>query len=437
MQLIQQIQTLDFPAPLPETLLAVEQHFDAPRVEDVAAAAQQALETSGLLERIPPDARVAVGTGSRGVANLAVIVKAVIDRLKKAGCRPFIVPAMGSHGGATPEGQTALLAEMGVTPANMGVEVRATMEVVQIGQIPAGPPLFQDKYSAEADCTLLINRIKPHTDFHGQLESGLAKMAVIGLGKRHGATAMHAWGAAGFQQFLAPAGRIYQANTNLIGGLAILENAYDETAEIVGLTAAEIGGAKESQLLEKARGLMASLPFPEIDVLVLRQIGKNISGTGMDTNIVGRLMIPRQPENSGGPDIALIVVLDLTEETHGNAAGIGLANLTTARVIQKVDWVATYTNAVTSGIFGMQRASLPITLADDRRALQVALRCCGQPPPAARLVFIKDTLALDRLWVSSSLRPVVEARPNLSVVEEVPLAFAAGGAIVSPWHLND
>lgn len=437
MQLIQQIQNLDFPAPLPETLLAVKQHFDAPRVDDVAAAAQEALETSRLLERIPPDARVALGIGSRGVANLAVIVKAVIDRLKTAGCQPFIIPAMGSHGGATPEGQTALLAEMGVTPADMGAEVRATMEVVQVGQIPNGPPLFQDKYSAEADCTLLINRIKPHTDFHAPLESGLAKMAVIGLGKRHGATAMHTWGVAGFQQFLAPAARIYQTNTNLIGGLAIVENAYDETAEIVGLTVAEIGGAKESQLLEKARGLMASLPFSEIDVLVLRQIGKNISGTGMDTNIVGRVMIPRQPENFDGPDIALIVALDLTEETHGNAAGIGLANLTTARVFQKIDWAATYTNAVTSGIFGMQRVSLPITLADDRRVLQVALHCCGQPPSAARLVFIQDTLALDRLWISSSLRPVVEARPHVTIVEEIPLAFTANGTMASPWSFKD
>jgi hypothetical protein len=181
---------------------------------------------------------------------------------------------------------------------------------------------------------------------------------------------------------------------------------------------------------------MASLPFPEIEVLVVRQIGKNISGTGMDTNVIGRLMIPRQPEPVGGPDIALIVALDITAESFGNAAGSGLANVTTARVANKTDWVATYTNAITSGIFGMLRSALPLTMADDRRALQVALRGCGTTAEAARLVFIQDTLKLDRLWVSSNLRPAVEAHPRLAVVGETPLSFAANGTMVSPWQLD-
>ncbi len=433
--LFDQIQALHFPAPLPPHLLVVEHHFDAPQVADVAQAARQALETGGLLAALKPEARVAVGVGSRGIANLPVIVKAVIDRLKAAGASPFVFPAMGSHGGATAEGQQALLADMGVTPEHIGAEVRATMEVVEIGRLPDGPALFQDANAAAADHTLLINRIKPHTDFHGPLESGLAKMALIGQGKQRGAAALHALGAAGFRQFLAPAARLYEAKTNLIGGLAVLENAYDQTAEMAGLAAAEIGGPREMALLEKARSLMAALPFPEIDMLVIRQIGKNISGTGMDTNIVGRVMIPRQPEDFGGPDVALIVVLDITPESHGNAAGMGLANMTTARVVRKVDWTATYTNSVTSGIFGMFRVSMPITLADDERVLQAALRCCGQSPAAARLVFIQDTLTLDRLWVSPSLRPIVEARPNLEIVGEVPLTFAAG-VMSSPWRLE-
>lgn len=437
MQFLEQIQSLDFPAALPESLLLVEQHFDAPQVKDVAAAAQTALAESGLLTTMTPGATVAVGVGSRGIANLPVIVRAVIERLRQDGFKPFIVPAMGSHGGATAEGQRALLAELGVTADSVGAEIRATMEVTQIGQIPGGPPLFQDVVSAAADYTLLLGRVKPHTDFRGQLESGLAKMALIGLGKQRGAAVLHAWGVAGFQRFLAPAARLYETHSNLIGGLAILENAYDQTAEVVGLTAAEIGGSKEVQLLERAKALLASLPFPEIEVLVVRRLGKDISGTGMDTNIIGRLMIPRQPENFGNVDIAVIAVLDLTEATHGNANGIGLANVMTARVVQKIDWAVTYTNAVTAGIFGMQRSSLPLTMPTDRQALQVALRGCAQPiTEAARLVFISDTLALDRLWVSPNMRPLVEAHPRLTLVDEVPLSFTTRGNMITPWELD-
>jgi hypothetical protein len=436
MQLFEQIQTLDFPAPLPERLLLVEQRFDAPRVDDVAAATRQALEQSELLHRIPPGATVGVGAGSRGIANIALIVKTVVARLREAGLQPFVFPAMGSHGGATAEGQRMVLRELGITEESVGAEIRATMEVKQIGQLPDGPPLFQDLVSASADAVLLVGRVKPHTDFRSHIESGLAKMAVIGLGKQHGAAIMHRLGAAGFKRFLEPAARIYEANTNLAGGLAILENAYDQTAEIVGLVAPEIGGPREARLLERAKSLMASLPFPEIDVLVVRQLGKNISGTGMDTNIIGRLMIPREPETFGGPDVAVITVLDLTPETHGNATGIGLANITTARVAAKTDWAAMYTNAITSGIFGMWRVSLPITMADDRRAMQIAMRCCGREPEAARMVFIRDTLTLDRLWVSPNLRAEVEAHPRLSVVDEAPLSFDEGGVMLEPWKLE-
>lgn len=435
MKLMEQIQTLDFPARLPERLLVVEQRFDAPKVPDVAVAARQALEESGMLARMSPGQTVAVGAGSRGIANLPIIVRAVVDRLKEAGLHPYVVPAMGSHGGATPEGQIEMLAQLGVTEESAGVEIRATMEVKQIGQIPDGPPLYQGLDSMAADHAILVSRIKPHTDFRSHLESGPSKMCVIGWGKQVGAALMHAGGGANFQRYLEPAARIYAANTNFAGAICPLENAYDETAEIAGLTAEEVGTEREAKLLEKAKALMASLPFPEIDVLAVRQLGKNISGTGMDTNIIGRLMIPRQPEAFGNVDIAVIAVLDLTEETHGNVSGLGLANVTTARVANKIDWVATYTNGVTSGIFGMFRVSLPITMADDRRALSVALRGCAMPQESARMVFIRDTLTLDKLWVSPSLRQAVLAHPRLTLVDEVPLAFDDAGAMVSPWRL--
>ena len=436
MRLLDQIQSLNFSAPLPPTLLAVEQKFDSAQLADLAATTRRALTNAELVARMQPGASVAIGVGSRGIANLSLIVRTTVDALREAGLKPFIVPAMGSHAGATAEGQTKMLANLGVTEETVGAEIRATMEVAQVGQLPGGPPLFQGRDSLAADYTLLINRVKVHTAFRAQIESGLAKMEVIGLGKQQGASLMHNLGVPAFQNYLAPAARIYEAETNVIGGLAIVENAYDETAEIMGLSADEIGGPKEETLLVRSKSLMPSLPFPEIEVLVVRQAGKNISGTGMDPNILGRLFIPRQPENFGGPDIALIALLDLTETTHGNANGMGLANVITARLAQKIDWQATYTNALTAGILGMQRTAMPITMPSDEQALQIALRNCGYSAAEARLVLIQDTLTLDRLWVSPNLRAQVETHERLSVVEEMPLAFDDAGAMQSPWHLG-
>lgn len=436
MNFYQQIEQVNFPAPLPHTLLRVEQRFDAPKVDDIAAATTAALNQSGLLSGIDPGHSVAIGVGSRGIANLAEIVKVTVDVLKAQGAEPFIIPAMGSHAGATAEGQTEMLANLGVTAESTGAEVRATMEVMEVGQLDDGPPVYQDVISADADHVLLINRVKAHTSFRSEIESGLAKMAVIGLGKQHGAATMHAKGVEGLKTYLAPAARIYEANTNLRGGLAIVENAYDETAEIVGLTAAEIGAQKEAQLLEKAKSLMASLPFAEIDVLVVRELGKNISGTGMDTNVIKRLKIPRQQEPTDGPDIATITVLDLTEATHGNSNGMGLANVITARLAQKVDWQAIYTNSLTSGVLGMWRASMPMTMADDRRAIQAAVLGYGGAAEEARLVFIPNTLALDELWVSPNLSDEVENHPRLSALEEVALTFDDGGMMQSPWTMS-
>ncbi len=436
MQLLEQIPQLDFPADLPDSLLSVKQVFDAPDVGDIRAAAKRALKEGGLLARMKPGASVAVGVGSRGIANLPIIVKATIEGLREAGMQPFALPAMGSHGGATAEGQKTMLAELGVTEESIGAEIRAPMEVKEIGRIPDGPPLFQDVISAAADHCLLVSRVKPHTDFRSHLESGPSKMCVIGWGKQYGAAIMHGGGGANFQKYLAPAARIYEQNTNFVGALAVVENAYDGTAKIEGLTADKVGLAPEEKLLEEAKSLMASLPFPEIDVLVVRQLGKNISGTGMDTNIISRLMIPRQPEAFGNVDIAVIVVLDLTEETHGNACGMGLANVMTARIAKKIDWISTYTNTITSGIFGMYRTSMPMTIADDKRALQVAVRGCARPWADARIVFIQDTLTLDHLWVSPNLRKEVEAHPRLSIKEETPLQFGAQGNLLCPWALS-
>jgi len=435
----QQIDSIHFPAPLPKTLLAVEQHFDAPSVGNVAEATVNALTESGLLDKMEAGGSVAVGVGSRGIANLSTIVKTTVDTLKSRDLHPFVIPAMGSHAGATAEGQTEMLANLGVTSASVGAEIRATMDVTQIGDVSeivaGGPPLYQDVYSVDASHTLLINRIKAHTSFRGSIESGLAKMCAIGLGKQFGAADFHRQGVKALKTYLAPAARIYERNTNVVGGLAIVENAYDDTAEIVGLSAAEIGAEREAALLVRAKSLMASLPFSAIDVLVVRELGKNISGTGMDTNVIGRCKIPRQPENFGGPDIGTIAVLDLTAQSHGNANGMGLANVTTARLTRKIDWQAIYTNSLTSGVLGMWRASMPLAMADDARAIQAALLGCAEPPEEAKIVLIRNTLALDTMWVSASLRAEVDAHPRLSVLDEVALSFD-DGIMVSPWEME-
>jgi antitoxin (DNA-binding transcriptional repressor) of toxin-antitoxin stability system len=418
-------------------LLEVRQTFDGPRVDDLVGATRRALEASGLLARINAGDSVAVGVGSRGIANIVTIARAAVDRLKEHGARPFIVAAMGSHGGATAEGQRELLAGMGITEASMGCELRITMEVKEIGRIPGGPALHQDIYSAAADHTILISRIKPHTDFRGKLESGPSKMEVIGLGKRHGAEMMHAWATEGFQRFLAPAARVYEANTNVRGAIAIIENACEETAEIVGLTADQIGTEVEERLLQKAKSLMMSLPFKSMDILVIREMGKNISGAGMDPNVIGKLEVNRQPEPEDRNDIGALVLLDLTEATHGNASGIGLANVTTARVVRKIDFIATYTNAITATTFGLKRSVIPITMADDRRALEVAVRCCGAPPDREpTFVFARNTLAVEHLWMSPNLRPQIEAHPRLTILGETPLAFDECGCMVSPWRME-
>ncbi len=430
----EQIRRLDFPAPLPEELLAVAQHFDAPRVDDVVASTREAMRT--LTARIERDATVAVGVGSRGIAHLPAIVRTVIEALRECGARPFVMPAMGSHGGATTDGQIGVLARLGVTPDSVGAEIRATMEVRAIGQLPGGPVLYQDVLSAAADHTVLVNRIKPHTNFHGELESGLSKMCVIGLGRQRGAFAMHVYGGAGFRRWLAPAARVYQAETNLVGGLAIVENARDETAVIAPLTASEIGTPREMELLRRARALMASIPFAHVEVLVVKEIGKDVSGNGMDTNIINRMLMPRTPEPAEGVDVAVIAALDLTRETHGNASGIGLANVTTQRLVDKTDWETTYTNAITSGIFGMFHTAVPLTLPDDRRALQVAVRGCGQPYDTARWVLIENTLRLDVIWASKNLRGEIQAEPHLEILGEVPLTFDERGVMTSPWKME-
>jgi hypothetical protein len=342
---------------------------------------------------------------------------------------------MGSHGGATAPGQLEMLNGLGVTEAAIGCEMRATMDTQEIGEILDGPKLYQGLDSMAADHALLISRIKPHTDFRGPVESGPSKMCVIGWGKIQGASIMHSYAGPGFRKYLMDIARVYEANTNFIGCVAVIENAYDEPGEIFGMTAAEVGSEVEVQAQARSKRYMASIPFEHVDVLVVKEMGKNISGAGMDPNILGRLLVIREQETYGPPDLGTICVLDLTEESHGNAAGLGMANATTLRLVNKIDYYATVTNGVTSGTFGPMRGGIPWTFADDKRAISAAVRTCGQPWATAKICFIENTLRLSKIWISPSLRAEAEAHPRLTISHEVPLHFNECGAMSRPWEM--
>lgn len=359
---------------------------------------------------------MAVGVGSRGITNIGAIVRAVLDVLRAAGAKPFIFPAMGSHGGATPEGQTEVLASYGITESSTGAPIRASMEVREIGIAECGACVFGSVAALEADHIVLINRIKPHTDFFGSLGSGLVKMSVIGLGKKIGAESMH--GAAsrlGHERVIRDMARVALSKTRILCGVAILEDQRHETNAIEVIPANEIE-SREGPLLEQARELMPRLPFEEIDLLIVDRIGKNISGAGLDPNVVGRgvngYLSSLAREGRSAPFIRRIFVRDLTPETHGNAIGIGMADITTTRLAKSIDLNITYTNALTA--LTPQSAKIPIYFETDRECVERALISLAiEDTSAARVVRISDTLNLATMEISQSLAP--EIRGDLVV----------------------
>lgn len=404
----------------------VRQRVDAPRVDDVEATARVEVETSlARIDRQP--GRIAVGVGSRGIANLEAIVRATVAALRAGGWDPFIVPAMGSHGAATADGQAEVLAGYGITEERVGAPVRATMETRVVGELEDGTPYHVDRLAVEAGACFLVARVKPHTSFRGPVESGPAKMAAIGLGKQPGAALMHNAGSAGLTRRVPQGPRVLERAGILVGALAVVENQRDETALLRGLAAAEVGAEAESELLERARRLMPRLPFGRVDVLVVDRMGKDISGTGMDTNVINRFRIVGQAE-SGEPLITAIAVMDLTEATHGNGMGIGNADYVPARLLAKLDLAAVYTNALTAGPIAIQRPNLPMVMADGRDTIRAALTATGVPPGEARLAWIHDTLHTEVLGVSAAL--LAAHAGELEVLREPrPLPFDAAGEL--------
>jgi hypothetical protein len=393
-------------------------------VSDVAGVVRAQLERER--DAFPRRGTVAIGVGSRGVANLADIVKAAVGTLQGWGLSPFIVPAMGSHGGATASGQQQLLEDYGVTAAAMGCDIRSSMDIVALDPGDLPHELFMDRHAHGADGVLLINRIKPHTDFHGSYESGLAKMAVIGLGKERQAIEMHRFGVPGLRDGIPRAAARVLASGRILGGIGVVENAYDETMAIEMLPASQLL-AGEPALLDLARANMPSLPVADLDVLIVDRLGKNISGTGMDTNVIGRMRIAGEPEPAS-PRIRALVVTDLTAASHGNATGTGLADVTTRRLFEKVDVGVTYTNVFTSGF--PERGKIPIVAPTDADAYSCALRACGPLAPGTeRVARIQDTLHLGEIYVSAAVRDELRGRSDVEIVGDEEEMFGEDGAL--------
>ncbi|MBC8075683.1 MAG: DUF2088 domain-containing protein, partial [Chloroflexales bacterium] len=361
-----------------------------------------------------------VTAGSRGIRDIAAALRAAVAWLREQGAEPFLVPAMGSHGGATAAGQITMLAELGVTEQSVGCTILSSMEVVELGRLDDGTPVYMDRNAATADGVLVVNRIKPHTDFHAEIESGLGKMCAVGLGKRRGAETVHNRGANGLRTRLPHMARLSVERGKVLGGIALIENAAEHTAEVHFLAPHEIAGAREAALLAHAKTMIGRLPFDQLDVLVIDEIGKNISGCGIDTNVVGRMRMPGQADPPA-PRITAIVALDITEASHGNAAGVGVADLIAARLARKIDFAATYINGITSGTGGLMRMSLPMILPTARDAVATALRMVGVPElDHIRLARIPNTLHLGEIFVSAPLLDEVRANDALELLGEAP-----------------
>lgn len=403
----------------------VRREFPRPRVEEVEDELRRQCARPEIRKKLRPGMRVAITAGSRGISDIPKVLETLVGIVRGAGAEPFIVPAMGSHGGATAEGQLEVLESLGVTERSVGAPIRSSMETVEIGRTPHGILVYMDRLAAQADGVVVVGRIKQHTDFHSEIESGLLKMAAIGLGKHAGALELHARGIPGIRDHMVEAGSFVFSSGKILFGVALVENAYEETA-ILEVILPEAVIEREKALLRRARNLAPKLPAEEIDVLFVDELGKNYSGTGMDTNVIGRYRIPgvEEPES---PKVRYIIVGDLSEASHGNALGVGLADFTTKRLFEKMDFAATNQNVLTSTF--VERGKIPLILENDREALEAAVRCnWGVPPERARFVRIPNTLDLRYALVSENLLEEVLAAGDAEIVDgPAELSFDGSG----------
>ncbi len=407
----------------------IAQAFNRTSVEDIEETIREELVKLKLREKLRPGHRVAITAGSRGISQIPLILKTLVNHLRHLGGRPFLFPAMGSHGGATAEGQVALLRHYGITEEIIGAPIFSSMEVIELGKTESGIPVYMDRHAFEADHIVVVNRIKPHTKFKGPVESGLMKMMAIGMGNQKGAEVTHRAAIDyGFPKIIEEVATVVMRRTSILFGLGIIENGYDETARLVALLPEEIR-SREPDLLSQAKAWMPKLPFHQIDLLIVDEMGKDVSGVGMDPNVTGRNrdILGTFPHPTM---VKRLFVRDLTPASHGNAIGIGLADLTTKRLVEKIDPRATYTNCITA--ISLEKASIPMTFETDQEAIAIALGSIGLiPAHRARIVRIKNTLQLDEVEVSEVYRDEFLERSDLKIIEgPYPMRFDPQGNLL-------
>ncbi len=409
------------------------QKIEVPRLENIEKRVHELLDRLELNGKVKRGERIALTAGSRGIKDKPKVLKTIVERLKDLGASPYVVPCMGSHGGATAEGQVEVLESLGITEKSVGAPILSSIEVEKIGKTRFGTPVLIDKNILKADKIILVNRIKPHTDFRGAFESGLIKMMVIGMGKPEGAMMVHRLTIKhGFPAILTEVSSIILKKLPIFFGMGIIENPYDETA-FINLLRPEEMMEKERVLLKKAKKLIPRLPFDQIDFLIVDELGKNVSGAGMDTNVIGRSTFIGSAKPTK-PRITRIFVRDLTEVTHGNACGIGMADYTTQRLVEKIDYPSTYINCIT----GMcpENGRVPISFEKDRDALSAARDNSGvSDPKDLRILWIKNTLELEYVYASQPFLREACSNPKLEILgKPVDLPFDESGNLISQWH---
>jgi hypothetical protein len=415
--------------------LRIRQHFERPRVPELAPAVGFALDQLDLGRRIRPGQSVALTAGSRGIAHIPLLLRCTADYLRKLGARPYLVPTMGSHGGGAAEGQVKILNSYGITEEAVGVPIRASMDVIEVGRTPEGFPVYLDRLASEADHIGVVARVKPHTSFHGPIESGLLKMMMIGLGKHVGALAYHRILLEyPYDQVVRSVGRTLMSKAPIAFGLGVVENAYDEIAMVEAVPPDQIE-TREERLLVLARRLLARLPWKQADMVIVDEIGKDISGSGMDTNVVGRKRAVRYtPSTKDQPEMRLLFVRGLSARTHGNASGIGLADFTTTRLVRAMNYQATVINCLTAGY--PEGAFLPVHFETDREVLDAALAIIGTRSPAeGRVMRIRNTLALEEIEISEPCLDLPDPCTSFEPISEpTDLVFDAAGNLPEMVH---
>jgi hypothetical protein len=415
--------------PFPK-MYRIRQTFDSRKVDSITNEVETGIKTLLLSSDVKPDQTVAVACSSRGITNYTAIVKAVVSSLKAKQLKPFIFPAMGSHGSATAEGQQKVLEHLGITEKSVGAPVRSSLDVVQQGQTVEGIPVYMDRLASEADHIVLVNRIKKHTEFEYKFESGLMKMMAIGLGKQAGAAMYHqAMLTYGYAHVIESIAHQMLQEANILFGVGIVENGYGQTAKI-GICPREEIEAQEIELFKLAKALTPVLPFEEADVLVIKEMGKDISGTGFDTKVVGRIGMPLVTPDPESPKIKRIMVCDLTDGSEGNAVGVGVADIITRRLYDKIDQAALDMNTVTGVCPEMGR--IPLTLKNDREALDVAIRCVGLIPiEKLKIMRIINTSLLSEIDVSEGYEAELKTRQDLEIIKDIhDLEFDSDGNLL-------